>query len=189
MFEDKKNRCWNLLKFTCDGKALKDATLNVAVYASAKFFGMSYFPDEEILPQEKKLAERTERVQYYISNNTNWNLVASYADFTDVTANWYSDKNTERDFLDLREELSELIDDTYERKFDVVVVNSISQISRDIRDVFRVLRLLRSNDVVIFCIDSESILTLDDRILNTNLPDKVTIDSLYNLSSSHKSSN
>lgn len=183
-----ENGCLDLLQYAGNCKALKDVPLRVASYVSGKYFAMSYFPEEEIQPQKKKLNERIEHLKNYIGNNTHWKLVASYVDFVDVSDNWYKDKTTNHDFLDTKEELSELLEDLQnEKEFDVIVVNTLSQISRNFNDIYGVLRKLYFSQAVIFCIDTESIITLDDRIIKTKLPEKVTIDYLYHLSSSIES--
>lgn len=183
--QTKGNGCIDLSRYVSNVEALKCFPLRVASYVSGKYFGWSYFPEDEIQPQQEKLNKRIERLRNYIGNNTHWKLVASYVDFVDVADSMYKDKTSNHDFLDKREELRELLEDLQnEKKFDVIVIDSLSQISRNFVEVYDVLRNLYHHRTVIFCVDTESIMTLDDRILTAKLPEEVTIDYLYDLSSS-----
>ena len=169
-------------EFMVDGELLKKMPLDVVIYARERFDHWKFIADSDYeLNNQEKLNDRVWGLKGFIKDSTNWNLVGLYTEFTDDD---FIDKKQKEPF-NMQSELYNLILDIgHEKRFDIVVVSSISQLSNFYKDLKSILEEFFYKNIVVFCADTQKFVTLNEEIANMKLPKKLTID--YLLDSSRK---
>lgn len=160
------------------GTELTKNSQNVVYYAKGRYYDVKGLDSDESNLNTNHLGDRINRIKNYINEKTCWNLMAGYADIVGVSFHNYQDVFGKRVILSNQVSLKSLLDDIQKNriKVDIIVVENISQITRDIEELTVVLEKVFSKHIVIYCIDSENVITLDSRILDGILPRKSILD-------------
>ncbi len=140
-------------KFKVDGRDFKKLPLRVAYYARNKY---DIFRDKEF-------EERVAFIQDFINKETSWELVAGYNDPICSTVFQQTD-------------FQELLDAACSWQFDVIVVTELSQITDDpvIEKYILGSTELAYNEIPIFCIDEETMVSIHPENVEKNLLDCIS---------------
>lgn len=154
-----------------DGGRLTECPQRVAYYVRGRCSDVIGLSNDS----NTNMGERIRRLEEFINTKTQWKLVARYTDIVNVTFKNFESNYEMTKPLSNQISLKTLLDDIQKNrvKIDMLVVDSITQISRDVQALNQVLEKLFLKQVIIFCLDSNEVFTLDGRILDSLIPRKL----------------
>lgn len=115
---------------------------------------------------DTNMGGRMGNIEYFIHHKTNWYLVAMYSDIAGASYYNYEPEyfltSNSKDRFGLNALLESIENKTL--NIDVLVVDSISQLSRDIDSLREVCNKLINNQIIIFCLDTRDMIAMNDLV-------------------------
>lgn len=160
-----------------DSEFIKRLPLNAVYYAKGNYFDIRGFGEKENKSSRTYLSERIKRLEDYIHNKTNWNLVSGYVDISRILVHHYKDDVGSYNWLSGKIALEKLLDDAhYNSDFSIIVIDNILQLTRYLSYVGEFVEELALNQVFIFCLDTEEIITFTKKNFKVDISKSSVIE-------------
>jgi len=116
--------------------------------------------------QNTNMGERIEANERFIHCKTNWQPIVMFSDIDGVSYYDYEPDYLELPSLKRQMGLNTLLKCIENRdiKIDVLVIDSLSQISRDVEIVKEVCNKLIENQVIVFCLNTKEIFAMNSLV-------------------------
>lgn len=116
--------------------------------------------------QNTNMGERIEANERFIHCKTNWQPIVMFSDIDGVSYYDYEPDYLELPSLKKQMGLNTLLKCIENRdiKIDVLVIDSLSQISRDVEIVKEVCNKLIENQVIVFCLNTKEIFAMNSLV-------------------------
>lgn len=135
--------------------------LRVAIYIR----GNSGDIKKSMIP-DTNMKKRIANIENFIRCKTNWQPIALYTDIDDITYYRYDKDCFYKPDFKNQLSLNALLESINNRtiNINVLVVDSISQISRDLESIQEVFDNLILNQVIIFCLDTRNVIAMNSLV-------------------------
>lgn len=146
-----------------DNEFIKGLKQDVVYYARGNSFDIRGLDEKSGKFSGDYLSERIKKIEDYIRNKTNWNLVSGYIDISGTSVRHYVDDMNSCELLSGRIALDKLLHDSHcFPNFNIIVIDDASQLTRLVSYLHELVEEFALNDVFVFCLDEESFITFTD---------------------------
>lgn len=123
--------------------------------------------------QNTHMGDRIETIKDFIYGKTNWRPVVMYSDINGITYDDYEPEYLELPSLRRQISLNALLRsiENNDIKIDVLIIDDLSQISRDIEIVKEVCNKLIANQVIVFCLNTKDVFAIESLVYQKMLAD------------------
>lgn len=149
-----------------DSEFIKELPVNAVYYAKGNYFDIRGLGGRDDKSSRTYLSERINKIEDFINNETNWNLISGYVDIPGISVHRHLDDIAGYGWMADKIALRRLIEDScINSNFSIIVIEDIDQFTRFISYLGDLIEELASDEIFVFCLEIDRIITFTNKDL------------------------